>query len=619
PHRLMGTSATPEQEHLYLETHIAIAVPGEGPSVEVRSSTQHPTGAQVIVARVLGWGRHQVNIISPRMGGAFGGKETQGGQWAAVAALGAVHTGRPVKLRFDRGDDIVLTGRRHPFEAAWEVGYDDEGHLLSLIVELWADAGHAADLSPSILDRALYHVDNAYWLPEVRMTGHVVRTDSPSNTAFRGFGAPQGMVVIEQIMEQVADALGLDPLEIRRRNLYGPAPRDRAPYGQVLGDFRIPRVLAELEARAGYRARLAEVAAFNAAHPHRKRGLGITPVKFGISFTSSFLNQVGAYVVVYTDGTAQLNHGGTEMGQGLYTKMLQVCSHELGVPVGRIRPMPTATDKVPNTPPTAASSGTDLNGQAVRAACLTLVERLRPVAAAALGVSMEEVILAAGNGAAPPALEDGSAAWAWTKAGAAVGFAAVCVKAWMSRVPLAAAGYYATPDIHYDRPAGRGKPFHYYAYGAALTEVEVDGLTGAWRPRAVHIVHDVGDSLNPDLDRGQVEGGYVQGLGWLTCEQMVWSAEGHALTRGPSTYKIPAVGETPEIFAVHLLEHATAPDVIHGSKAVGEPPFCLAISAWMALRRAVLAFGGREPIMPATPEALLLAIEDGRAASPSAD
>jgi xanthine dehydrogenase large subunit len=427
------------------------------------------------------------------------------------------------------------------------------------------------------------------------------------------------MLVMEHILERVADALGLDPLEVRRRNLYGEAPRDRTPYGQILGDFRLPRILDELELRAGYTARLAEVAAFNAAHPHRKRGLGITPVKVGLSFTSSFLNQVGAYVVVYTDGTAQLNHGGTEMGQGLYTKLLQVCSHELGIPMDHVRAMPTATDKVPNTPPTAASSGTDLNGQAVRAACLTLVERLRPVAAAALGVSVDEVVLAAGSRVLPPSLPDGSPAWAWSASGAALGFAAVCVKAWMSRVSLAAAGYYATPDIHYDRPAGRGKPFHYYAYGAAISEVEVDGLTGAWRLRAVHIVHDVGDSLNPDLDRGQVEGGYLQGLGWLTCEQMVRDAAGHALTRGPSTYKIPAVGEAPEVFDVRLLERAEAPEVIHGSKAVGEPPFCLAISAWMALRRAVLAFGGREPAMPATPEALLLAIEDGTTAPPPAD
>ncbi len=610
PFRMRGRTASGSQEHMYLEVHAALAVPGEGETVHVTTSNQHPTGAQVTVGRVLGWGRHQVVIESPRMGGGFGGKETQGGQWAAMAALGAVRTGRPVKLRFDRHHDIVLTGRRHPFHSEWEVGYDQRGRVLALTAELYADAGFAADLSHSILDRALYHADNAYWLPDLRLTGQVVKTHTISNTAFRGFGAPQGMLVIEHVLERIADATGLDPLEVRRANLYGPAPRDVAPYGQAIGEFRVPRILDDLA--EGLEERRAAVRAFNQAHTHRKRGLALAPVKFGISFTNSFLNQVGAYLTVYTDGSVQLNHGGTEMGQGLYTKMLQVCAHNLGVPLDRIRQMPTATDKVPNTPPTAASSGSDLNGAAVRNACENLVQRLRPVAAAALGVEPSELRVAAGDRGPWPDTAAGTPAWAWTEGGASLSFAEVCTKAWLSRVPLASAGYYATPDIHYDRGAGRGKPFHYFAYGAALSEVEVDGLTGEWRLRSVRILHDVGDSLNPALDRGQIEGGFLQGVGWLTCEEMVWDERGHVVTVGPSTYKIPAVGDAPLELELRLLDRAHAPDVIHGSKAVGEPPFCLAISTWLAMRRAVRAFGGRELRIPATPEAILLAIEEGR-------
>ncbi len=610
PFRMKGTTASGSQEHMYLEVHAAMAVPGEGDTVHVATSNQHPTGAQVIVARVLGWGRHQVIIESPRMGGGFGGKETQGGQWAAMAALGAARTGRPVKLRFDRDHDIILTGRRHPFFSEWEVGYDERGTVLSLVAELYADAGFAADLSHSILDRALYHVDNAYWLPDLRLTGQVVKTHSVSNTAFRGFGAPQGMLVMEHIMERIAEATGLDPLAVRRANLYGEAPRDTAPYGQAIGEFRIPRILDRITHDLDERR--AAVRAFNNAHTHRKRGLAVAPVKFGISFTNSFLNQVGAYLTVYTDGSVQLNHGGTEMGQGLYTKMLQICSHDLGVPLERIRQMPTSTEKVPNTPPTAASSGSDLNGAAVRNACENLVERLVPVAATTLGVEPDALHIAAGHRGPFPDADDGSPAWAWTDGGASLSFAQVCTKAWLAKVPLASAGYYATPNIYYDRSAGKGKPFHYYAYGASLSEVELNGLTGEWRLRSVRILHDVGDSLNPAIDRGQIEGGYLQGVGWLTMEEMVWSDRGEVLTVGPSTYKIPAVGDAPLELELELLDHAHAPDVIHGSKAVGEPPFCLAIGTWMALRRAVRSFGGRELAAPATPEALLLAIEAGR-------
>ncbi len=613
PFRLAGHTASSAQEHLYLEAHAALAVPGEDRSVHISSSTQHPTGAQVIVARNLGWGRHQVVVESPRMGGGFGGKETQGGQWAAIAALGAVHCHRPVKLRFERHEDLVLTGYRHPFHTEWEVGYDAQGRVLGLVAELFADAGFAADLSPSILDRSLYHADNAYWLPHLRLVGQVVRTHTSSNTAFRGFGAPQGMLVIEHIMERIADATGLDPLQVRRANFYGPAPRDRAPYGQAIGEFRLPPMVDRLVRSSRLAERREQVAAFNRAHSQLKRGISLSPVKFGISFTAAFLNQVGAYLTVYTDGTVQLNHGGTEMGQGLYTKMLQICAHDLGLPTHRIRHMPTSTDKVPNTPPTAASSGTDLNGQAVHDACLQLVERLRPVAAAMLQTDESQVRIAAGQRSEPPLTQQGEPAWAWNDRGDSASFAQVCVQAWLARVPLHVAGYYATPGIHYDRRRGQGKPFHYYAYGAAVCEVEVCGLTGEWRLLAVDILHDVGESLSPDVDRGQVEGGFLQGLGWFTCEELVRDEQGAVITLGPSTYKIPAVGEAPLHFEVELLKRAPAPQVIHGSKAVGEPPFCLAIGAWTALRRAVRAFGALELSIPATPEAILLAIEDARA------
>ncbi len=604
PLRLRGSTESPGQEHVYLETHSALAIPGEE-SVHVSSSTQHPSGAQRRVAGCLGWGRNQVVLESPRMGGGFGGKETQGAHWACIAALGAVLTGRPVKLRLDRQQDMRITGRRHPFRCDWKVGFDEQGRLLALEARLHSDAGFASDLSLSIMDRALYHVDNAYHLPDVRLVGKVVRTNRVSNTAFRGFGAPQGMLVIEELMERIAEATGQDPLEVRRRNFYGPAPRDRTPWEAEVGEFRAGRVTDQLADSAELAQRRAATERFNAAHQHVKRGIALVPVKFGISFTASFLNQTGAYVVLYTDGTAQLNHGGTEMGQGLYTKMLQICAHELGIPQAAIRPMNTATDKIPNTSPTAASSGADLNGQAVRDACLTLVERLLPVAAALLDAPVEEVQLAAGSREPGP-----GGAWAWTAQGdRACSFQQVLGEAYMRRTPLAAAGYYATPGIWYDREAGRGKPFHYYAYGAAVSEVQISGLTGEWRLRRVDILHDVGDSLSPDIDRGQLEGGYIQGLGWLTCEELVFDDQGLLLSHGPSTYKIPAVGEAPLDFRVALLDRAHQPGVIHGSKAVGEPPFCLALSAWLAIRRALRAFGPAELRLPATPEAILTAAE----------
>lgn len=613
PHTLSGTLDSGGQEHFYLETQAALAVPGEGRQITVHSSTQHPSEVQTLVANTLGWGRSRVTVACPRMGGGFGGKETQAAPYACLAALAAQKTGRPVKLWLCRDDDMQLTGRRHPFHSRWSVGFDDEGRILALTAELNADAGWATDLSLSILDRGLFHMDNTYWLPNVRLEGRVVRTNRISNTAFRGFGGPQGMLVVEHIVERVAHHLGLDPLEVRRRNYYGEAPRNHTPYGQEVRDFRMDRITDELVASSELAARREAVASFNASHRHRKRAIAFSPLKFGISFTASFLNQAGAYVLLYADGTVQLNHGGTEMGQGLYTKMLQICSHALGAPLADIVHQTTATDKVPNTSATAASSGSDLNGQAVRAACNTLVERLRPVAAGLLGCTVEEMGCASESGEHREV--DGRPAWAWHGT-SAVTLAEVAGQAYLQQVPLAAAGFYRTPDIGYDRKAGQGKPFHYFAYGASVSEVEVDGLTGEWRLLRVDILHDVGESLSHAIDRGQVEGAYAQGLGWLTWEELVFDDRGALLTHGPSTYKIPAIGDLPEDFRVSLLERAPQEGVIYGSKAVGEPPFMLAIGTHHAISRAVSAFGpaGTDvPVaVPATNEAILAGVTRAR-------
>jgi len=605
PHRLTGELRAGGQEHFYLETHASVALPGEDRALTVYSSTQHPSETQALVAHVLGWPIHRVVVVCPRMGGGFGGKETQASHWACLAALGAYVTGRPAKLWLDRDQDMSLTGGRHPLLARYDVGYADDGRILAYDAKIFVDGGWASDLSLAILDRALFHADNAYALEHVRLVGEAVRTNKVSNCAFRGFGGPQGMLVIEQVMERIAIATGLDPLQVRRRNFYADDTGSRTPYDQQVEDFRLGWMVDDLAARAELSARQQQVAAFNQANPHTKRGISLTPVKFGISFTASFLNQAGALVVIYPDGSVQLNHGGTEMGQGLYTKMMAVCAHALGLPIGSIRPMPTATDKVPNTSATAASSGADLNGAAVRAACLTLASRLVPVAAQKLGVPEDDPRLRTaieGDGDGP--------GWAWLKDGPSVSFAEVCSAAYFQQISLSAAGFYRTPGIGYDRAAGKGRPFLYFAYGAACSEVELCTLTGEWRLLRVDILHDVGDSLAPDLDRGQVEGAFTQGLGWLTLEELVYAADGRLLTHGPSTYKIPAVGDLPEHFNVRLVERHPQPGVIYGSKAVGEPPFPLAISVHTALQHAVAACGAPVPLaVPATHEALLDACE----------
>jgi len=608
PHRLKGTLDIGGQEHFYLESHAAWATYTDDDGFFVSSSTQHPTEVQAIVSHVMNVPRNRVVVQAPRMGGGFGGKETQGNTWAAIVALAAEKTRRGVRVQLDRDVDMMLTGKRHPIHARYDVGYDDAGKLLAVKASLVSDGGWALDLSESILDRALFHIDNAYYVPALRVEGRVAKTNNVSHTAFRGFGGPQGMVVIEEIVDRVARTLGRRPEAVREVNLYrGAGETNTTHYGQELGDERIPAIFAALAAKTELAARRAAIAEANAKSVRIKRGIALTPVKFGISFTATWLNQAGALVLVYRDGTAQVNHGGTEMGQGLYTKVRGVVMRELGLSEGRVRVMKTQTDKVPNTSATAASSGSDLNGQAARVACETLRERLAPVAAALLAE-------ASGSPVDPAAVTfAGDHAHA---GGASVPFEKVAERAYATQVQLSATGFYKTPGIGWDKAKGKGKPFYYFAYGAAVAEVEVDGWTGMKRVVRVDVLQDVGDSLNPGVDRGQIEGAFVQGMGWLTGEELKWDASGRLLSHSASTYQIPSIGDAPEVFEVELLPRAHQPGVIHGSKAVGEPPLMLAISVREAIRDAVAAFGDAPgPVdlpSPATHEAIFHAVEARR-------
>jgi xanthine dehydrogenase large subunit len=611
PLRLSGELRIGGQDHFYLETQASwVEIDSEG-TVQIAASTQHPTETQIIVARVLGLPAHRVVCRSLRMGGGFGGKETQANPYAAIAALAAYRTGRPVRIKLTRGLDMQMTGKRHPFLGRYEVGFDRQGQLLALKVELIADGGWSCDLSPPVLMRAMVHVDNAYFVPDIEVTGRIARTHLASNTAFRGFGGPQGMLVGEEVLERVARHLGLPAHEVRERNFYRPASdgdghgrgdRNQTHYGQPVVDNHLPALWQQLLRDSEFLARREAVAAFNAGSAHRKRGIAITPVKFGISFNKTEYNQAGALVHIYSDGSVQLNHGGTEMGQGLHTKMLAVASRVLGVDMARIRIMPTSTDKVPNTSATAASSGSDLNGQAVKAACDTLLGRLRPVAAELLGVTPEQVRFA------------DDAVFADSDSDRRLRFEEVVGAAYRARVSLSSTGFYRTPGLSWDPHTGQGHPFYYFAFGAAVSEVEVCGYTGVHTLRRVDLLHDVGDSLAVAIDRGQIEGGFVQGLGWLTCEELRWNDAGKLLTDAPSTYKIPTVGEVPEDVRLTLFRSSEPPttQVIFSSKAVGEPPFMLAVSVREALREAVAAFGDARAVglgAPATPEAILTAIE----------
>ncbi|MDN3545679.1 MAG: xanthine dehydrogenase molybdopterin binding subunit [Roseateles asaccharophilus] len=599
PQRLEGEWSVGGQEQFYLEGQISYALPQEGQSLLLHCSTQHPSEMQQLVAHALGWSAHQVQVQCRRMGGGFGGKESQSALFACVAAVAAMRLGRPVKLRLDRDDDFLITGRRHGFDYRWQVGFDEQGHILAAEIELISNCGHSADLSAPVMARALCHFDNAYWLPHVAMHGFCARTNTQSNTAFRGFGGPQGALAIEMILDSVARRLGLDPLLVRQRNFYrSEGGRDVTPYGQQVEDNILEPLTQRLIAQSDYWQRRAAIQAFNATSPVLKKGLALTPLKFGISFNVVHLNQAGALVHIYTDGSVLVNHGGTEMGQGLNTKVAQVVAHELGVDLGRVRASATDTSKVANTSATAASTGADLNGKAAQDAARRIKTRLMPLAARLLGCTESELCFAGGRVAG---------------GGREIGFAELVSKAYLERFQLWSEGFYATPGLHWDRSRLQGRPFYYYAYGAAVAEVLVDTLSGESRVLRADVLHDVGQSLNPALDIGQVEGAFVQGMGWLTMEELKWHPQtGLLLTHAPSTYKIPTANDMPLDFRVALFDAPNREDSIHRSKAVGEPPLLLPFSVLLAIKDAVAATGPVRwdpPLRaPATAEAVLRAL-----------
>ncbi len=608
PHRLAGTLRIGGQEHFYLETQVSSVLPAEDDGMLVYCSTQNPSEVQKLVAEVLGVPMNRVTVDMRRMGGGFGGKETQAAGPACLCAVIARLTGRPAKMRLPRQEDMLMTGKRHPFLVDYEVGFDDDGRLRGIRMDLAGNCGYSPDLSGAIVDRAMFHADNAYYLGDALIHGHRCKTNTASNTAYRGFGGPQGMLAIEEIIDAIARHLGRDPLEVRRRNYYGKTERNVTHYHQTVEHNLLEEMTAELEASCDYAGRRAAIRAFNARSPVLKKGLALTPVKFGISFTSSFLNQAGALVHVYTDGSIHLNHGGTEMGQGLNTKVAQIVAEVFQVDVSRIRISAANTDKVPNTSPTAASSGADLNGKAAKNAAQTIKERLVEFAARHWHLCPEDVQFRNGQ----VRLRDRF-----------VSFEELIQAAYVGQVSLSSTGFYRTPKIYYDREQARGRPFYYYAYGVACSEVLVDTLTGEYRLLRADILHDVGASLNPALDIGQIEGGFVQGMGWLTCEELVWSEQGRLLTANPASYKIPTVADVPADLRVRLVENRKNPeDTVFHSKAVGEPPFMLGISVWCALKDAVasLADYRAQPAIdaPATPERVLWGVEQMRKLNRSA-
>ena len=597
PHRLSRRVFLGGQDQFYLEGHIAMAIPEEDNGLLVYSSTQHPDEVQMLIAVATQRPASDVKVICRRMGGAFGGKESQAALIACLAAVSADKTGRPCKLRLDRDDDMIMTGKRHDFVIDYDVGFDDNGQILGIDFELASRCGMSADLSGPVNDRAMFSCDNSYFLENIRILSHRCKTNTVSNTAFRGFGGPQGMFAIEYAIEDIARALGKDPMEVRRRNFYGKDDRNVTPYQQTIEDNIIDEIFDQLLASSEYRARRDEIREFNATSAILKRGIAITPVKFGISFTSTLLNQAGALVHVYKDGTVQLNHGGTEMGQGLYTKVAQVVADEFQIDIGRVRITAADTSKVPNASATAASSGADMNGMAAKKAAAKIRGRLVEFAARHFSISEADV-----------RFRDGQ-----VFCGAeSLSFASLVQLAWADRVQLSATGFYKTPKINYDRETFSGRPFYYFAYGAAVTEAVVDTLTGENRTLRVDILHDCGDSLNPAIDLGQVEGGYIQGVGWLTTEELWWNDRGELGTHAPSTYKIPTCSDLAPDFRVQLMQsQPNAEDTIYRSKAVGEPPLMLALSAFHAIRDALSSDQCPMPDLqaPATPESILRAIE----------
>ncbi|SIQ28744.1 xanthine dehydrogenase, molybdenum binding subunit apoprotein [Rhizobium sp. RU20A] len=599
--RLQGSMRIGGQEHFYLESHIAFAIPGEDDEVTVWSSTQHPSEVQHMVAHVLGVPSNAVTVQVRRMGGGFGGKETQGNQFAVLAAVAAKKLKRPVKFRPDRDEDMSATGKRHDFLVEYDVGFDTEGRIQAVKANYAARCGYSSDLSGPVTDRALFHADNAYFYPHVTLTSEPLKTNTVSNTAYRGFGGPQGMVGGERIIEEIAYRLGVDPLEIRKRNFYGEvgSGRDLTPYHQTVEDNIAPRIVAELEETSHYQARRAAILAFNRTSRVIRKGIALTPVKFGISFTMTAFNQAGALVHVYQDGSIHLNHGGTEMGQGLYTKVAQVLADAFQVDIDRVKITATTTGKVPNTSATAASSGSDLNGMAAFDAARQIKERLVAFAAERFEVAPEQIRFV------PNHLKVGDEL---------IPFPDLIKLAYFARVQLSAAGFYKTPKIHWDRTTGRGTPFYYYAYGASVSEVSIDTLTGEYMVDRVDVLHDVGKSLNPAIDIGQIEGAFVQGMGWLTTEELWWDGKGRLRTHAPSTYKIPLASDRPKVFNVKLADWSeNAEPTIGRSKAVGEPPFMLPISVLEALSMAVASVADYRQCprldAPATPERVLMAVE----------
>ena len=598
-HKCSGEVCIGGQEHFYLEGQAATARVDEDGGVIVHSSNQNPSETQKLVAQVLRLPMSQVVVITRRMGGGFGGKETHASAWACLAALIAVRTGMLSECKLPRRDDFIATGKRHNFINQYEVGFDSHGAIDAVRYTLAAQCGNSPDLSDAIVDRAMFHCDNCYYLPNADIVGLRCKTHTVSNTAFRGFGGPQGMLAAETVIDEIAFALDKDPLEVRKANLYADAPRNVTPYHQTVDGFNVADLIAQLEQDAGYWQRRDSIRQFNAANPIIKKGIALTPVKFGISFTATHLNQAGALVHLYTDGGILLNHGGTEMGQGLFIKVAQVVAREFGVRAERVQVCATRTDKVPNTAPTAASAGADLNGMAAKRAAREIKLRLVAHLADKHGVPAAQINFA------DECVQVGDVK---------LSLAQVAQSAHLARVSLSAFGFYRTPDIHYDRERARGAPFYYYATGAAVSEVAIDSLTGEYKLLRADILHDVGNSINPAVDIGQIEGGYIQGVGWLTCEELKWDAHGRLLSDSPATYKIPAIGDAPAVFNTRMLSNApnTARTVFR-SKAVGEPPLMLAISVWCAIRDAIAACADGKvfPVLhaPATPEEILRCID----------
>ena len=607
PYRLQGKLRLGGQDQFYLEGHIAVAIPKEAGDMLVYSSTQHPGEVQHKVAHALGKESKDVIVECRRMGGAFGGKESQPALFACIAALMARQTGRAAKLRLDRDDDMIMTGKRHDFVINYDVGFDRDGRIQGIEFEYASRCGMSADLSGAVNDRTMFHSDNAYFLENVTIVSHRCKTHTVSNTAFRGFGGPQGMHAIEYVVDEIARHVKLDPLTVRKTNFYGVDERNVTPYQQTIEDNILHELVTQLETTGDYAQRRSEIAEFNASHRFLKRGIALTPVKFGISFTATHLNQAGALLHVYTDGSVHLNHGGTEMGQGLFTKVAQVVAEELQIDIQRIKITASDTSKVPNASATAASSGSDLNGMAAQAAARTVKQRLRDFAAEHFAVAPEAIEFRRNQ------VHIGEHT---------VSFTELVNLAFFARVSLSATGFYRTPKIHYERKTFSGRPFYYYAYGAAIAEVVVDTLTGEYRVLRVDILHDCGKSLNPAIDLGQVEGGFIQGMGWLTGEELWWNDRGELKTHAPSTYKIPVCSDLPVDFRVQLLESAAnREETIHRSKAVGEPPLMLAFCVFHALKDAVAAVAdySASPHLdaPATPEAVLAAIDELRERRPA--